>query len=136
MKECPKCKEILGNDVEECFKCGYNFKLRRVVKNDELKEKEIRFQNEQLKKQLLFNTQYEYKIETFFDNENGTINDKTIELTINKYAKSGWKLIQMYNNEVGKSQAGIKIPLIGYAINATICQTVLVFERIVKPAEK
>lgn len=28
MKTCPKCKELVGDNVESCFNCNYNFILK------------------------------------------------------------------------------------------------------------
>lgn len=35
MKTCPKCKELVGDNVESCFNCNYNFILKRVPSYEE-----------------------------------------------------------------------------------------------------
>ena len=35
LKECPNCHELLGENLEECFNCKYNFKLQRVKTEEE-----------------------------------------------------------------------------------------------------
>lgn len=30
MITCPNCGEMVGNNVDTCFNCSYDFKLRRV----------------------------------------------------------------------------------------------------------
>lgn len=39
MKECPNCKELIGDDVKLCFNCNYNFALRRVMTSAEKLQK-------------------------------------------------------------------------------------------------
>ncbi len=39
MKTCPNCNELLGNDVNTCFKCKYDFELGRVVTKEEKKQR-------------------------------------------------------------------------------------------------
>lgn len=39
MKKCPNCEELLGDNAEKCFKCRYDFNLKRVITQDELKQK-------------------------------------------------------------------------------------------------
>lgn len=41
MKKCPYCEEILGSSVEECFKCGYNFQYKRILRNGNRSEQDI-----------------------------------------------------------------------------------------------
>ena len=35
MKTCPKCKELVGDNVDSCFNCNYNFILKRVPRKEE-----------------------------------------------------------------------------------------------------
>ena len=35
MKTCPKCKELVGDNVDSCFNCNYNFILKRVPSYEE-----------------------------------------------------------------------------------------------------
>lgn len=52
MKKCPNCEELLGDNAEKCFKCRYDFNLKRVITQDELKQK-------QEKERELFNKKME-----------------------------------------------------------------------------
>lgn len=51
MKECPNCKELIGDTAENCFNCHYNFRLGRIpdkVDQDKLKQiNEHRIEKEQ-----------------------------------------------------------------------------------------
>lgn len=38
MKTCPKCKELVGDNVDSCFNCNYNFILKRVPSYEEIIE--------------------------------------------------------------------------------------------------
>lgn len=39
MKTCPECGELLGDSVETCFNCSYNFNLKRKLTKNEIEEK-------------------------------------------------------------------------------------------------
>lgn len=38
MKTCPQCKELVGDNVDSCFNCNYNFILKRVPSYEEIIE--------------------------------------------------------------------------------------------------
>lgn len=41
MKTCPNCGELIGDNVDSCFKCKYDFRHRRVVSQEErIKQRE------------------------------------------------------------------------------------------------
>lgn len=149
MKECPKCHELLGDNVDQCFNCNYNFKLKKVVDNTELKrlreEAEERKQeslkikeeveenkNEQIRKNAL----YEYKTIVINDLKDGTINEKSIQNALSDYSRDGWRLHSIFSNEVGKTTTSVTVNAFGSSINATIEQTVMIFERCIKAEEK
>ena len=45
MKECPNCKELIGDDVNVCFNCNYNFALQRIMTiTEKFQEKESKEQ--------------------------------------------------------------------------------------------
>ena len=81
------------------------------------------------KKKLVFslNDLYEYKIEKLMDTNDGATNTAKMELILNVYAKEGWRLYKVYTNEIGKTQRP-QVLSIG-TINATIDETILIFER-------
>ncbi|MDY3854600.1 MAG: heavy metal-binding domain-containing protein [Butyribacter sp.] len=39
MKECPNCKEILGDKVEVCYACRYDFSKKRCLTMDEARQR-------------------------------------------------------------------------------------------------
>lgn len=68
---------------------------------------------------------YEYRVETVADSPVLGIFDKNdVQKILREYAISGWKLHSAFTNEIGKNAA--------LGINATINQTVLIFERCIK----
>ena len=58
----------------------------------------------------------------------GKFDQDKVQHLINNYAMNGWRLHSAFTNEVGKNAA--------LGINATINQTVLIFERCIKTEEK
>ncbi len=83
-----------------------------------------------------YNPVYEYAVEAITDNVDGSANTGAIELVLTEYATHGWRLHQTIVNEIGKESQSYEFLGIARGSNATIEQTVLIFERIVKPAEK
>ena len=45
MKECPNCKELVGDNVRVCFNCNYDFLLKKVI--DQSAERKRREEEEQ-----------------------------------------------------------------------------------------
>lgn len=145
MKKCPKCGELIGDKAESCFNCFFNFNQGRVLNSQEIKSQRdkdveiiIKTQNrqEELEKlkeaQLPKNPIYEYKVEIITDNSDGTISDSQIQGLLSQYSLQGWKLHSMVVNEVGKSATSTMIGFLGLNVNATIDQTILIFERCIK----
>ncbi len=132
MKNCPNCGEILGDSVEICFKCRYNFNYNKVITNmEELKEKE-KLKNEIKNEQLSKNPLFEYKVIVVNDLSDGQVNDIKIQETLNEWSDKGWKLHSIYSSEIGKVSTTVSILGFGAITNATIDQTVLIFERCIK----
>ncbi len=50
MKTCPNCNELLGNDVNTCFKCKYDFELGRVVTKEEKNSVQMKKKRKEKKK--------------------------------------------------------------------------------------
>ena len=152
MKTCPKCKELIGDNVNECFKCHYNFSYGRIITQEERKkerEKEqklyeqkrvseqqkneqIKLFQQQMEEQIKNNPLYEYETIVINDNSDGTVNTKQIQDTLLEYSKAGWRLHSIFTNEIGKSTVGAFIGVIGSNVNATIDQTIIIFERCIK----
>ena len=144
MKTCPKCNEILGDGVDVCFNCNYSFKLKKVLTREEIAEKrtnednlrkrqqEIEEENKEIKeKQLNKNPKYEYSAVSIRDDTNGRIDINAIQKMLDLYAEEGWRLHSVFTNELGKNE----VALFANGINATIDQTILIFERCIKPGE-
>lgn len=142
MKTCPNCKELIGDNAISCFNCYYDFNSKKVTSPqkerenkekliaDELKHKEeLKVQKEM---QLSLNPNYEYKVEYINDDSNGSLDTRELQIILNNYAYDGWKLHSICINEIGKTGAGAATSFLGLAINATIDQTIIVFERCVK----
>lgn len=128
-RRCPKCGEILTQemiDVNMCWECGY-------IIDDELVDDKIivEDQREEIKKvdyALSFDELYEYDVETIINENHGRIDSKKMIALLNLRAKEGWKLHTIYSNELGKKALSV----MGFGINATACEDVLVFERRIK----
>lgn len=106
MKSCPNCDELLGDSVKVCIKRRYDFERKRVVTNDELIEK----RNREIEQQQ----------------------NNSVQKALNEWSEKGWKLHTIFTNEIGKCSTSSVIGVFGLSINATINQTVLVFERCIK----
>ncbi len=141
MKECPNCKELLGNSVNECFKCRYNFTLKKVITDAEHEERKyqkkeeeenLKLKEEIKNKQLLKNPFYEYKLVVINDLSNGEVDEIQIQTSLDYWSKKGWRLHSIYSSEIGKETTSASFSGFGSSINATIDQTVMIFERCIK----
>lgn len=138
MKTCPNCNEIIGDSAQVCFNCNYNFLYKRVLTKDE--QKQLEKDKENIKKirqeeadiQILKNPLYEYQVVIVNNLETGEINQIQLQTALNTYAENGWKLHSVFNNELGKTSSSVAIGFLGSSVNATIDQTVLIFERCIK----
>lgn len=76
--------------------------------------------------------QYEYLVKSFIDEDSGDTDPQVLEKIINNCAKQGWRLKQIYTNEIGRNSVGVGIGGLGSQTNATIERTFLIFERKLK----
>lgn len=83
-----------------------------------------------------FNAVYEYAVESIRDNSDGSADTSLIGAIISKYASKGWRLHKTLVNEIGRESNSFGVGGVASGTNATIEQTILVFERMIKPAEK
>lgn len=104
MKTCPNCGELLGDSVKECFKCHCNVAYEFQRKETERRE----------------------------DLSSGQVDNKKIQQTLNEWSKKGWGLHSIYSSEIGRNSAATSIVRLGVTINATINETVMIFERCIK----
>lgn len=143
MKSCPRCGELLGENVQVCFKCRYSFEFNRILTSDEVhgssrqvspeekRQAEIKAQ-EMISVQLEKNPRYEYKTVVIGDREDGGVDERSIQGTLDTYSKAGWRLHSVFSAEIGKSSRSVGIGGISTGLNSTIDQTVLIFERCIK----
>lgn len=145
MKSCPNCEELLGDSVNVCFKCNYDFNLKRIINKNEVNQRRIIAENQQIKaavlaeerklqreRQLEKNPQYEYKSVVIDDSTDGTINNSLLQNILDEHAYKGWRLHSAFSNEVGKCSNSVFVGFLGTTVNATIDQTILIFERCIK----
>ncbi|MBP5438497.1 MAG: DUF4177 domain-containing protein [Treponema sp.] len=113
MKTCPKCGELNGDSADTCFKCGHSFN----VSLDDI---------------LALNNLYEYDIVTIKDDETGALDLQKLKDELTSHATQGWHLAKTISNELGQNKLGIG----GIGINATINQTIIIFERCIAKASR
>lgn len=162
LKECPNCHELIGETVEECFNCKYNFKLQRVKTEEEeqqeraerqekerqaqeIREKEQEKTVQKLKQSrelkqfhienINKNALYEYHVELVPDLSTGVPNYQKISSLLNEYAEKRWRLHTMVVNEIGKNSSAVGIAGFSAGVNATVDITMMVFERCIEPAK-
>lgn len=155
MKTCPKCGELLGDSVRVCFNCDYDFVLKKVLDREQItnqrieEEKKIeqyqivleQQQEEQRKQQAEREQQYkknplfEYEVVVINDNPDGTVNDRELSAKLAYYATNGWRLHSVFTNEAGKNASSMSIGNLTAGVNATMDQTILIFERCIKAGE-
>lgn len=162
LKECPNCHEMVGENVEECFNCKYDFKLKRV--KTEAEEERIRVERQERERKLREarekeqekivqelkqskeaqqlrletinkNAEYEYKVELVPDLSNGVPDYQKISRLLNMYAKQRWRLHTMVVNEIGKNSSVVGIGGMSAGVNANVDMTMMVFERCIEPAK-
>ena len=137
MKTCPKCKELVGDNVESCFNCNYNFILKRVPSYEEtieLKENvaATKKKREEEREELIKSApHYEYTLARVLDNRNGSTNQEKLQSVLTEYAMEGWKLHSVITNEIGKNISAVSIGGITGGTNATVDEIILIFERMV-----
>lgn len=68
---------------------------------------------------------YEYDIVTILNKGHGRIDREQMMEILSSHARDGWKLHTIYSNELGKNA----ISLLGFNLNETACEDVLIFER-------
>lgn len=133
MKTCPKCKELVGDNVESCFNCNYNFILKRVPSYEEtieLKENvaATKKKREEEREELIRSApHYEYTVARVLDNRNGSTNQEKLQSALTEYVMEGWKLYSVITNDI----SAISIGGITGSTNATVDEIILIFERMV-----
>lgn len=119
---CPICKHLIYQGNSVCDFCGYSIEEYHLTPEQ---RKEINLRKNE---QLLKNAFYEYKVEIISDSEIlGKTSKADLESTITNYALDGWRLHSITTNEIGKNA------MLG--VNATINNTILIFERCIKATD-
>ena len=145
-KTCTNCgckitEEMI--DANMCWECGYildktqmdEVTLYQMKVEEERQEKERQriLQEQEKERQHVsfaksFNEFYEYDVVTIINENHGTVDKEKMMKILSDHAKNGWKLHTMYSNELGKNA----LSLMGFGVNATACEDVMIFERRVK----
>jgi len=119
-----RCK-YCGNDVSTkakvCPHCNNQISKKEMNKLEHygLLEEELETSN----------MKYEYLVKSFTDESSGDTDPVLLERLINNYARQGWRLKQIYTNEMGKNSVGVGLSGFGSQTNATIERTFVIFER-------
>ena len=113
MKTCPKCKELVGDNVDSCFNCNYNFILKRVPSYEETIEFQeniaaVKKKQEEERIELIKSApRYEYTTARIIDNADGSTNQMQLQSVLMEYANAGWKLHSVITNEIGKNVSSV-----------------------------
>lgn len=92
MKTCPNCNEIVGDNVDICFKCGYDFIHKRMPTREEIEakqnnEKQImelhRIQEEKRKQQAIDEVRISNKVKYQIEEELSLKNDESAIIALN-----------------------------------------------------
>lgn len=142
MKTCPHCGELLGDSLDTCFNCMYSFELNKIITNEEKiefqqKKREdektkLEIKENQKSIQLPKNPLFEYHVSIVNNLDTGEIDHTRLQLVLDTWSEKGWRLHSIFNNELGKTSSSVSIGILGSNVNATIDQTVLIFERCIK----
>lgn len=74
---------------------------------------------------------YEYEVIIISDDQNGHLNKVHLKNRLNEMGRNGWRLKAVTSNELGKNTSHVGIGGFGGGTNATIEETILIFERFV-----
>lgn len=119
-----KFKRISGLSIKEQLQ---NNAEKKVQENLRI-QKEQKEESERVNYAKSFNEFYEYDVVTLINENHGTVDKEKMMKILSDHAKNGWKLHTMYSNELGKNA----LSLMGFGVNATACEDVMIFERRVK----
>lgn len=137
MKTCPKCKELVGDNVDSCFNCNYNFILKRVPSYEETIEFQeniaaVKKKQEEERIELIKSApRYEYTTARIIDNADGSTNQMQLQSVLMEYANAGWKLHSVITNEIEKNVSSVSIGRFTGGTNATMDEVILIFERMI-----
>ena len=121
--------ENIKKAEEERKRLEEEMERNRIVRQREEMEAKLRRQQEHNQAVLLCNPVYEYDVQYVYDKASGAANIEEIQRLLNDYASKRWRLHTIYVNELGKNSSSVSIGGASSGTNATIDQTVLIFER-------
>lgn len=84
--------------------------------------------NATTKSKIALNDLYEYDVVRIKDKPTGETDILAIQSELGRRSREGWRLINSFTNELGVNAASIA----GFGTNATVEETVLIFERCIK----
>lgn len=160
MKRCPNCNEWIGDNADVCFNCNYDFISRKIITDSTIKQRnEQRITSAQrkgeqriatakarieqqaaadkayrsareteLREKLKLNDIFEYDAVTIRDKSSGEIDILALRKELDRRGREGWRLVNTFTNELGVNASSIA----GFGSNATIEETILIFERCIK----
>lgn len=82
------------------------------------------------------NDLYEYEIESITDSATGYINKGELKELLTRYARKGWRLKFALTNELGINKSSVGYGGFAAGTNATIDETLLIFERKVRTSSE
>ena len=137
MKTCPNCGELVGTHADICFKCKYDFEagsreLRRQKKEAQKVADEAR--KTDLVRKVKMNDMYEYDVVILRDTSTGSMDISKLRQVLDEHGREGWRLVNTFTNELGVNSSRTSAYGVSYGTNATIDETILIFERCIKRA--
>ena len=154
--DCPHCKVPLMGGMKECPKCKYDisypdggpkhqawlYENSPERKAEKAKQERQEIYNARVANPYESDTKdvaieslrksgadgyYEYAVKTVYD-EWGHTDTAKLVATLNEMGLAGWHLATAHTNELGKNA----LMLLGFGMNSTADETVLIFERFVR----
>ena len=140
MKRCPSCGELIGESVDVCFNCRYNFKTGVTMGGGQEEEVYVPISENEKRSQIGKNARYEYRVieinDDYTGDSEGRINVFKLQNIIDEYATAGWRIKTTFTNEIGRNAQSVTFGSYTTGTNATIDQIVIIFERCIKAAEE
>ena len=136
---CPNCNNLMTEyEINSCWcsNCNKRFSsVEEIMKSNEewLEEEKKKAEVEHSRQEYAMSQLglYEYDIETVINEDHGTVDKAKMRQIMNERARQGWRLHTMYSNELGKNA----LRILGFGLNTTACEDVMVFERKLKDEE-
>lgn len=146
MITCPKCGELNGDTREKCFKCFQLLNIseaeKKILHEEEHKrkveleksrvQKEIEAAERIYSEMIKINDLYEYKVATIKDCRSGALDAQILEKTLQEYSIQGWRVKDIFSNELGHRSSSISMNGMQYGTNATVDMTYIIFERCIR----